>query len=77
MDNIIKIVDFNWFTGLWIDGAIETLKNEIKQESGYLDAMMEPMVASLIEFMVCSLIQPKTSSLINNASRKGVMRAGK
>ena len=66
MDDIIKIIESLEKSDLLIDGASETLKNEIKkQEGGFLDAIMEPMTASLIAPVASSLMQPVTFSLIN------------
>ena len=72
-DGIIKIVKLLGDPGLFIDGATETVKHELKkQEGGFLGAMMAPIAA-----MASSLIQPLASSLINAASEKVVMRARK
>ena len=65
MDDIIKIVESLEKSGLFIDGATEKVKHEIKkQESGFLGAMVAPMAASLIALMTSSLMKPVPSSLI-------------
>ena len=77
-DDIIKIVESLEKSDLLIDGATETVKNEIKkQEGGFLSAMMAPMAASLISPMASLLIQPATSSMINSINGKTAMRARK
>ena len=54
--DIIKIVKSPEKSDLLIDGAIETVKYEIKkQESGILGPMMAPMAASLIAPIASSL----------------------
>ena len=78
MDDIIKIVKSLEDSGLLIDGAIETVKHEIKkQEGGFLRAMMTPMAASLKAPMASSLMQFVASSLINAITGRGVRSAGK
>ena len=58
------------FLSLLIDGPTETVKKKIKKQNcGFLDAMMAPMVASLIA--------PVSSSLTNAISEKRVMGAEK
>ena len=71
--DIIKIFESLEKQGLLIDGAIETVKYEIKkkQESSFLGATMGPMAAWLIVPMASSLIQPVASSLINAIAGKG------
>ena len=67
MDCITKIVES---LEKLINGASETIKHEVKKQEGrFFEAMVAPMVASLI--------QPVASSLIKAIAGKGVMRAGK
>ena len=71
MTDIIKIIDSPEKSGVWINGATETVKHGIKkQEGGFLGAMMAPMAASLIASMASSFIQPVASSLINAITGK-------
>ena len=78
MNDIIKIVKLLEHSGLWIDGATETVKHEIKkQEGGFLSAIIAPMAASLIALMISSLMQPVASSVINVITWKGGRRTGK
>ena len=71
--DIIKIFESLEKQGLLIDGAIETVKYEVKkkQESRFLGATMGPMAAWLIVPMASSLIEPVASSLINAIAGKG------
>ena len=77
MDDTIKIIKSLENSGLLIDDATETVKHEIKQEGGFLDAMMAPMAASLKAPMASSLTKPVDSSLINAITGKVVMKVGK
>ena len=77
MDDIIKILEPLEKSGLLTDGAIETVKHEMKKQEGrFLRAIMTPMFASLIAPMASSLTQPVVSSLINDITEKWVRRAG-
>ena len=61
MSNIIRIVESLEKSRLLIDGATETIKQEIKKaEGGFLGAMMAPMSASLIQLVAPSLIKAMT-----------------
>ena len=72
MDDIIKILESLENSGLLIDGTSGIIRHKIKkQEGGFLGAMMTPLTASLIAFIISSLIQPVVSSLINTISGKG------
>ena len=78
MDDIIKIVESLEKSSISIDGATETIGNQMKkQEGGFFRPMMAPIATSLIAIMASSLIQPVASSLINAITGKGVRRAGK
>ena len=55
------------------DGVIETLKHEIKTQTGLLGAMMAPMAHSFIAPVDSSLIEP--SSLMIKYLRKRVRSA--
>ena len=61
IDDIIKIVESPEESGLLIDGATETVKQE----------MMAPTAPSLIAPMASSLIQLMASLLINAITAKG------
>ena len=62
MDDIIKILEPLEKSGLLTDGAIETVKHEMKKQEGrFLRAIMTPMFASLIAPMASSLTQPVVS----------------
>ena len=77
MDDI-KIVESLEKSGLLIDGTIEKVKREIKNQKGrLLGAMVVPMADSLIAPMASLLIKPVASSLINAITGKGVLRAVK
>ena len=52
MCDIIKMIETLEKANLLIDGALETVKHEIKKQEGrFLGAIMEPMAALLIEPM--------------------------
>ena len=70
MNDIIKIIKSLEDSGVLIDGVTETVKHEIKkQEGGFLDALLAPLAASLV--------QPVISSVVKGISGRGVRRAGR
>ena len=62
IDDCIKIVDSLEKPGLLTDVAIVRVKQNKKQEDGFLGAMMERMATSLIAPMTSLLLQPVASS---------------
>ena len=71
MNDIIKIAELIEKSDLLIDGVTEEVKHKIKRlEGGLLEAIMEPMTASMIAPMASSLIQLAASSLINAITGK-------
>ena len=49
MDDIIKIEKLSEDSGVLIDGVTETVKHETKkQEGGFLDALLAPLVAPVV-----------------------------
>lgn len=62
IDDSIKIVDSLEKPGLLTDVAIVRVKQNKKQEDGFLGAMMERMATSLIAPMTSLLLQPVASS---------------
>ena len=72
MDGILKLVELLEISGLLVNVAGETVHHEIiKQEGGFLSAMMASMVVFLMASMTSSLIQSIASSLINSITVKG------
>ena len=68
--NIIKIIKSLEESGLYIDGVTETVKDEIiKQEGGFVGALLPPLVASLV--------QPVISSVVKGISGRGIRRSGR
>ena len=66
MNDIIKMVELPEKLGILLDGAIKTVKHEIKEEECvFLSTMMAHMAASLKAPMFSALIKPLASSLIN------------
>ena len=62
IDDSIKIVDSLEKPGLLTDVAIVRVKQNKKQEDGFLGAMMERMATSLIAPMTSLFLQPVASS---------------
>ena len=78
MDDIIKVIKSLKSSDPLIDVATERAKHQIKiSKSEFVDALMAPVAASLIELMASSLIQTMAFSLIISISGKRVMKAGK
>ena len=68
MNDIIKIVKPFEHSVVLVDGVTETVKHEIKkQESGFLTALLLPLVASLVQLVI--------SSVVKGISGRGVRRA--
>ena len=67
MDDIIKIVKEK--SGLLINGATETVKNEASKEEGRY-------IAAIVPLMNVALIQLLISSVVKGITRKGTNRAG-
>ena len=62
IDDSIKMVDSLEKPGLLTDVAVVRVKQNKKQEDGFLGAMMERMAASLIAPMTSLFLQPVASS---------------
>ena len=70
MNDIIKIIKSLEDSGVLIDGATETVKDEIKKQAGgFLRALLAPLPASLV--------QPVISSVVKGITGGGVRRAGR
>ena len=70
MNDVIKIIKSLEDLGVLIDGVTETVNYEKKKkEGGFLDAILAPLAASLV--------QPMISSVIKGISGRGVRRARK
>ena len=52
-----------------IDSVTETVKDEIKTGGGFLETLLAPLVASLV--------QPVIASVVKDISGRGVRRAGR
>ena len=68
MNDIIKIIKSLEDSVILIDGVTETVKHEIeKQEGGFLEGFLAPLVASLVQLVI--------SSVVKGVSGRGVRRA--
>ena len=57
-NDIIKIIKFLVDLGVLIDGVTETVKHEIKKkEDGFAEALLAPLVASLIQPVIFLVIK--------------------
>ena len=66
--NITKIIKSFKDSGVLIDGATETAKDEIKkQEASFLGVLLAPLAASLVQLV--------TSSVVKGISGRGVRKA--
>ena len=70
-ENIIKTINSLEDLGVLIDGIIETLNNEIKQEDRFLPALRAPLAASLVQPIISSVVEG-----ISWINRRGDGRAG-
>ena len=70
IDDSIKMVDSLEKPGLLTDVAVVRVKQNKKQEDGFLGAMMERMAASLIAPMTSLFLQPVASSQVNAITGK-------
>ena len=53
--------------GVLIDGVTETIKHEMKkQEGGFLDALITPLAASLVQPMIFSVVKGISGRELNN-----------
>ena len=56
MKDIIRIIKLLEDSGILIDGATESVKDEIKkQEGGFLGALLPPLAASLVQPVISSV----------------------
>ena len=56
MKDIIRIIKLLEDSGILIDGATESVKDEIKkQEGGFLGALLAPLAASLVQPVISSV----------------------
>ena len=69
MDDIIKIVNSLEKSGLLIDGATDTIKNEASKEEGRY-------IAAIVPLMNAALVQLLISSVVKGITGKGTNRAG-
>ena len=56
-ENIIKTINSLEDLGVLIDGIIETLNNEIKQEGRFLPALRAPLAASLVQSIISLVVE--------------------
>ena len=70
MNDIIKIVKSLEDSGVLIDGITETVKHEIKkQESRFLGALLQPLVASIVQPVVYLVVKGISGSRVRRAGR--------
>ena len=70
MNDIIKIIKSFEDSSVLIDGVTVTVKDKIKkQEGGFLEALLAPLIASLVQLVI--------SSVVKGISGRGVRRAGR
>ena len=56
MKDVIRIIKLLEDSGILIDGATESVKDEIKkQEGGFLGALLAPLAASLVQPVISSV----------------------
>ena len=56
MKDIIRIIKLSEDSGILIDGATKSVKDEIKkQEGGFLGALLAPLAASLVQPVISSV----------------------
>ena len=69
MNDIIKIIKSLENSGVLINGVTKTEKQVVKNQEGrFLGALLEPLVASLVQLLF--------SSVVKSISRRGVIGAG-
>ena len=69
MNDIIKIIKSLENSGVLINGVTKTEKQVVKNQEGrFLGALLEPLVASLVQLVI--------SSVVKSRSRRGVIGAG-
>ena len=71
-ENIIKTINSLEDLGVLIDGIIETLNNEIKQEGRFLPALRAPLAASLVQPIISSVVEGISWINIRGDGRAGV-----
>ena len=68
MNDIFKIIKPSEYSGVLLDGVTETVKDELKQQGGFLATLLAPLATSLV--------QPVIYSVVKDVSGRGIIRAG-
>ena len=71
MNDIIKVIKSIDDSGVLIDEVTEIVNDGIiKQEGGFLGALLPPLATSLVQTVICSVIEG-TSGIIRGVTRSG------
>ena len=70
MANIIKVIKSLEDLGVLTDGVTETVKYEIKRQSEFLDAVLAPLAAWLVQPVIYCVVKGITRRVVRKSGRE-------